>query len=39
MPPVPVWGVTPRRDDQPAKVRHALAALQEALRQLPGAVA
>lgn len=38
MPAVPVWGVTPRRDDQPAKVRHALAALQVALRQLPGAV-
>jgi DNA-binding transcriptional LysR family regulator len=37
MPAVPVWGVTPRRDDQPARVRHALAALQVALRHLPGA--
>ena len=38
LPVSPVWAVTPRRDDQPAKVRHALAALQVALRQLPGAV-
>ena len=38
LPVTPVWAVTPRRDDQPAKVRHALAALQVALRQLPGAV-
>ncbi len=26
--PIPVWALTPRRDDLPAKVRHALAALQ-----------
>jgi DNA-binding transcriptional LysR family regulator len=38
LPPMPVWGVTPQRDTQPAKVRHALAALQVALRELPGAV-
>jgi len=34
----PVWAVTPQREAQPAKVRHALAALQQALRRLPGAV-
>lgn len=39
LPTAPVWGVTPRREgEQPAKVRHALAALQLALRQLPGVV-
>ncbi|HSW07219.1 LysR family transcriptional regulator [Aquabacterium sp.] len=37
LPATPVWGVTPQRDSQPAKVRHALAALQTALRALPGA--
>lgn len=26
--PVPVWAITPRRDELPAKVRHALAALR-----------
>lgn len=26
--PMPVWAITPRRDDLPAKVRHALTALQ-----------
>ncbi|WP_395699795.1 LysR substrate-binding domain-containing protein [Aquabacterium sp.] len=34
----PVWAVVPQRDTQPAKVRHAIAALQTALRALPGAV-
>ncbi len=34
----PVWAVVPQRDTQPAKVRHAIAALQAALRALPGAV-
>ncbi len=31
-----VWAVTPQRDAQPAKVRHAVEALQAYLRQLPG---
>lgn len=33
----PVWAVTPQRDGQPAKVRHAIAALEQTLRALPGA--
>ena len=33
----PVWAVTPQRKPQPAKVRHAMAALQQTLRGLPGA--
>jgi DNA-binding transcriptional LysR family regulator len=33
----PVWAVTPQRKAQPAKVRHAIAALQQTLRELPGA--
>lgn len=37
LPPTPVWGVVPQRDAQPAKVRHAMAALQTALQALPGA--
>lgn len=37
LPTTPVWGVVPQRDTQPAKVRHALAALQAAFLQLPGA--
>lgn len=37
LPPMPVWGVTPQREALPAKVRHALAALQQSLRLLPGA--
>lgn len=38
--PLPVWAVTPDRDEAlPAKVRHALAALREALRTLPGVLA
>ncbi len=36
LPAMPVWGVTPQRESQPAKVRHALVALQSAFRQLPG---
>lgn len=36
--PIPVWAVTPQRDGQPAKVRHAIAALAAGLRVLPGAV-
>ena len=35
----PVWAVTPQRKAQPAKVRHAMAALQQTLRGLPGAAA
>jgi hypothetical protein len=33
-----VWAVTPQREAQPAKARHALAVLQQALRRLPRAV-
>lgn len=36
--PLPVWAVTPQRDAQPAKVRHATDALQGYLRSLPGIV-
>jgi DNA-binding transcriptional LysR family regulator len=35
---LPVWAVTPQRDAQPAKVRHALDALHGYLRSLPGIV-
>jgi DNA-binding transcriptional LysR family regulator len=38
MAPMPVWAVTPQRDGQPAKVRHAIAALADHLRGVPGAV-
>ena len=31
-----IWAVTPQRDAQPAKVRQAIAALQDYLRQVPG---
>ncbi|GAA4422613.1 LysR family transcriptional regulator [Acidovorax lacteus] len=31
-----LWAVTPQRETQPAKVRHAVHALQAYLRQLPG---
>lgn len=31
-----IWAVTPQRDAQPAKVRQAIAALQDYLRGLPG---
>lgn len=36
--PIDVWAVTPQRDAQPAKVRHAIAALAASLRARPGAV-
>jgi molybdate transport repressor ModE-like protein len=39
VPPMPLWAVTPQRDAQPAKVRHAIAALQDYLRTVPGASA
>jgi DNA-binding transcriptional LysR family regulator len=35
--PIPVWAVTPQRDAQPAKVRHAIDALNDYLITLPGA--
>lgn len=39
LPPLPVWAVTPDRDHAlPAKVRHALAALRDGLRVLPGVI-
>jgi len=34
--PLDVWAVTPQRDAQPAKVRHAITALEAYLRELPG---
>lgn len=34
--PLDVWAVTPQRDAQPAKVRHAAQALQDYLLTLPG---
>lgn len=34
---LPVFAVTPQRDNQPAKVRHAIAALASHLTTLPGA--
>jgi DNA-binding transcriptional LysR family regulator len=36
--PIDIWAVTPQRDHQPAKVRHAIAALAAGLRALPGAL-
>jgi DNA-binding transcriptional LysR family regulator len=36
--PIDIWAVTPQRDNQPAKVRHAIAALATSLRALPGAL-
>lgn len=36
-PALPVWAATPQRDGQPAKVRHAIAALQAHLLTVPGA--
>lgn len=32
-----IWAVTPQRDAQPAKVRQAIGALHQYLRQVPGA--
>lgn len=34
--PIPVWAVTPQRDNQPAKVRHAIAALRAHFEATPG---
>ena len=36
VPPLPAWAVTPQRDAQPAKVRHAVQALQTYLLTQPG---
>lgn len=36
LPELPAWAVTPQRDAQPAKVRHAVQALQAYLLTLPG---
>jgi DNA-binding transcriptional LysR family regulator len=38
MAPIPVFAVTPQRENQPAKVRHAIAALQAYLSAVPGTV-
>jgi DNA-binding transcriptional LysR family regulator len=39
LPPLPVWVVTPQRDTQPAKVRHAIEALRiYFLQSVPGVV-
>ncbi len=37
LPALPVWAVTPQRDAQPAKVRHAIEALRTYLLGVPGA--
>jgi len=37
-PPIEVWAVTPQRDAQPAKVRHAIEAFADYLATLPGAL-
>jgi DNA-binding transcriptional LysR family regulator len=36
--PGPVWAVTPQREGQPAKVRHAIDAMRNYLRSVPGAL-
>lgn len=36
VPSMPLWAVTPQRDAKPAKVRHAITALQDYLRGFPG---
>jgi len=36
LPGIPVWAVTPQRENQPAKVRHAVAALEAHLRLMDG---
>lgn len=36
--PIPVWAVTPQRENQPAKVRHAIAAMRSYLEAAPGAL-
>jgi DNA-binding transcriptional LysR family regulator len=35
--PGPIWAVTPQREGQPAKVRHAIEAMRNYLRAVPGA--
>ena len=35
-PPGPIWAVTPQREGQPAKVRHAIEAMRNYLRSVPG---
>lgn len=37
--PAPLWAVTPQRDGQPAKVRHAIAAIEAHLRTLASSAA
>ncbi len=37
-PAIDIWAVTPQREHQPAKVRHAITALAASLRALPGAL-
>lgn len=38
LPPIGIWAVTPQREAQPAKVRHAIEALRQSLaRRPPGA--
>jgi DNA-binding transcriptional LysR family regulator len=39
LPEIPVWAVTPQRENQPAKVRHAIAALQAYFATAPGVLA
>jgi len=39
LPALDIWAVTPQRDAQPAKVRHAIDALQRYLVKLPGIAA
>jgi len=39
LPDLPVYAVTPRRGEQPAKVRHALALLAAHFDLLPGPAA
>jgi DNA-binding transcriptional LysR family regulator len=39
LPPIDVWAMTPQRDRQPAKVRHAIDALQAQFRAQPGVLA
>jgi len=35
--PGPIWAVTPQREGQPAKVRHAIETMRNYLRTVPGA--
>jgi DNA-binding transcriptional LysR family regulator len=36
LPTLRLWAVTPQRDGKPAKVRHAIAALERHLMDQPG---